>query len=38
LCWAVLDLFLAGARGLGLTNIEYHQLVQVKLTRQQDPT
>src|ERR671939_101357 len=35
LCWAVLDLFLAGARGLGLSDLEYRQVVQMKLTRQQ---
>jgi len=33
LCWAVLDLFLAGARGLGLTDIEYHRVVQLKIAR-----
>ena len=33
LCWAVLDLFLAGARGLGLTDIEYRQVVQLKIAR-----
>lgn len=35
LCWAVLDLFLAGAHGLGLTDLEYRQVVQMKMTRQQ---
>ena len=35
LCWAVLDLFLAGARGLGLSDLEYRQVVQMKLARQQ---
>jgi transposase-like protein len=35
LCWAVLDLFLAGAHGLGLSDLEYRQVVQMKLTRQQ---
>ena len=35
LCWAVLDLFLAGARGLGLSDLEYRQLVQMKVARQQ---
>jgi transposase-like protein len=34
-CWAVLDLFLAGARGLGLSDLEYRQVVQLKLARQQ---
>jgi transposase-like protein len=35
LCWAVLDLFLAGAHGLGLSDLEYRQVVQMKLVRQQ---
>jgi putative transposase len=35
LCWAVLDLFIAGARGLGLTDVEYHQVVQLKIARTQ---
>jgi putative transposase len=35
LCWAVLDLFLAGARGLGLSDLEYRQVVQMKMARQQ---
>jgi putative transposase len=35
LCWAVLDIFIAGARGLGLTDVEYHQVVQLKLVRAQ---
>ena len=35
LCWAVLDLFLAGARGLGLSDLEYRQVVQLKMARQQ---
>jgi putative transposase len=35
LCWAVLDLFLAGARGLGLSDLEYRQVVQMKVARQQ---
>lgn len=34
LCWAVLDLFLAGARGLGLTDLEYRQVIQMKTARQ----
>jgi transposase-like protein len=33
LCWAVLDLVLAGARGLGLSDLEYQQVVQLKLAR-----
>jgi len=32
MCWAVLDLFLAGAHGLGLTDLEYRQVVQMKIT------
>src|SRR5919198_4954224 len=35
LCWAVLDLVLAGARGLGLSDPEYQQVLQMKLARQQ---
>ncbi len=35
LCWAVLDLFLAGAGGLGLSDLEDRQVVQMKLARQQ---
>lgn len=34
LCWAVLDLFLAGARGLGLSDLEYRDVVQLKLARE----
>jgi len=30
LCWAVLDLFIASARGLGLTAIEHRQLAQMR--------
>jgi len=33
MCWAVLDLFLAGARGLGLSDLEYKQVVQMKKAR-----
>jgi hypothetical protein len=33
MCWAVLDLFLAGARGLGLSDLEYKQVVQLKIER-----
>jgi putative transposase len=33
LCWAVLDIFIAGARGLGLSDLEYRQVVQLKLAR-----
>jgi putative transposase len=35
LCWAVLDLFLAGAHGLGLTDLEYRQAVQMRTDRTQ---
>ena len=34
LCWAVLDLFLAGAHGLGLSDLEYREVVQLKLARE----
>jgi transposase-like protein len=33
LCWAVLDLVLAGARGLGLSDPEYQQVLQLKRAR-----
>ncbi len=33
LCWAVLDVFIAGARGLGLSDLEYREVVQLKLAR-----
>ncbi len=33
LCWAVLDIFIAGARGLGLSDLEYRQVVQLKIAR-----
>ena len=35
LCWAVLDLFLAGAHGLGLTDLEYRQVLQLRADRTQ---
>jgi hypothetical protein len=35
LCWAVLDVFIAGARGLGLTDLEYQQVAMLNLIRQQ---
>ena len=35
LCWAVLDIFVAGARGLGLSDLEYRQFVQLKGARDQ---
>jgi len=31
----VLDIFIAGARGLGLSDLEYRQVVQVKTARAQ---
>ena len=33
LCWAVLDLFIASARGLGLTALEHRQLAQMRVAR-----
>jgi putative transposase len=33
LCWAVLDVFIAGARGLGLSDLEYREVVQLKMAR-----
>jgi len=30
LCWAVLDLFIASARGLGLSALEHRQLAQTR--------
>ncbi len=33
LCWAVLDLFIASARGLALTALEHRQLAQMRATR-----
>ncbi len=33
LCWAVLDLIIAGARGLGLTDFESHQLDEMRTTK-----
>ena len=33
MCWAVLDLFLAGARGLGLSDLEYKQVGPMKIGR-----
>jgi hypothetical protein len=35
LCWAVLDLFLAGAHGLGLTDLEHRQFLQMRTDRTQ---
>jgi putative transposase len=35
LCWAVLDIFIAGARGLGLSDLDYRQVVQLKAARMQ---
>ena len=33
LCWAVLDLFIASARGLGLTALEHRQLALMRAAR-----
>jgi transposase-like protein len=33
LCWAVLDLFIVSARGLGLTALEHRQLAQMRADR-----
>ena len=33
LCWAVLDLFIASARGLALTALEHRQLAQMRAVR-----
>jgi transposase-like protein len=33
LCWAVLDIFIAGARGLGLSDLEYRQVMQLRIDR-----
>ena len=33
LCWAVLDLFLGGAKGLGLSDLEYMQVGPMKIAR-----
>jgi len=33
LSWAVLNLFIASARGLGLTALEYRQLAQMRAAR-----
>jgi hypothetical protein len=31
--WAVLDIFIAGARGLGLSDLEYREVVQLNTAR-----
>jgi putative transposase len=33
LCWAVLDIFIADARGLGLSDLDYREIVQLKTAR-----
>jgi hypothetical protein len=33
LCWAVLNLFIAAARGLGLTQLEQRQLTLMRASR-----
>src|SRR5205823_9592944 len=35
MCWAVLDLFLAGAHGLGLSDLEYREVLQLRADRTQ---
>jgi transposase-like protein len=35
LCWAVLDVFIAGARGLGLSDLECQQVVKLKIVHNQ---
>ena len=35
MCWAVLDLFLAGARGLALSDLEYKEVGHMKIARAQ---
>jgi putative transposase len=37
LCWAVLDLFISGARGLGLTDLDRQQLDKLRAERQPSP-
>ena len=37
LCWAVLDLFLTGARGLGLSDLEYKHVGPMKIARTISP-
>ncbi len=36
LCWAVLDLVIAGARGLGLSDLDRRELQRLRLERQND--
>ena len=33
LCWAVLDVFIAGARGLGLSDLDYREVMQLNNAR-----
>jgi transposase-like protein len=33
LCWAVLDVFIAGARGLGLSDLEFREIKQLSMAR-----
>jgi len=33
LCWAVLDLIVGGARGLGLTDFEHRQLADMRAAK-----
>jgi len=32
-CWAVLDVFIVGARGQGLSDLDYREVVQLKSAR-----
>jgi hypothetical protein len=36
LCWAVLDLVIAGAHGLGLSDLDRRELQRLRLERQND--
>jgi len=38
LCWAVLDLVIAGARGLGLSDLDHRELQRLRFKRQNDQT
>jgi hypothetical protein len=37
LCWAVLDLVVGGARGLGLSDLERHELATLRAAGAPDP-
>jgi hypothetical protein len=38
LCWAVLDLTIAGARSLGLSDLDHRELERLRKERQSDQT